>query len=170
MRIRPATLEDAPVLWKSEVETATVPGRLVSRPHELQLAAFESKIKELEEGGCYVVAEDGDVVCGHAFVDPMSMEAIRHVYRLTVVVHPGHTGQGVGGALLAHLQGWATSRPEVHKIELMVRSTNTGAIRLYERLGFVEEGRLRDRIRLPSGEYIDDVSMAWFPRAERVRT
>jgi ribosomal protein S18 acetylase RimI-like enzyme len=97
----------------------------------------------------------------------MSLEAVRHVYRLTVVVHPGRTGRGIGNALLTHLQSWATSRPEIHKIELMVRSTNEGAIRLYQRVGFVEEGRLRDHIRLPSGEFVDDIMMAWFPRSRR---
>ena len=45
----------------------------------------------------------------------------------------------------------------------MVRATNLGAIRLYERLGFAEEGRFRDRVRLPNGDFIDDVALAWFP-------
>jgi hypothetical protein len=47
VRIRPGTVEDAPLLWKAEVETARTPGRLVSRPHELLLEAFEAKLREL---------------------------------------------------------------------------------------------------------------------------
>lgn len=26
-----------------------------------------------------------------------------------------------------------------------------------------EEGRLRDRIRLPDGTFVNDIAMAWFP-------
>jgi RimJ/RimL family protein N-acetyltransferase len=163
IQIRPAAIGDATALWKAEVETAQTPGRLVSRPQELTLASFEFRIRELQTDGCYVVAVDTNGPCGHALLEPMSLEALRHVFRLTVVVHPGRTGCGIGTALLTHLQDWASSNADALKIELMVRATNLGAIRLYERLGFVEEGRFRDRVRLPNGDLIDDVAMAWFP-------
>ncbi|HEX4337285.1 MAG TPA: GNAT family N-acetyltransferase [Polyangiaceae bacterium] len=164
IQIRQATIGDATALWKAEVETAQTPGRLVSRPQELTLASFEFRIRELETAGCYVVAvDDTNGLCGHALLEPMSLEALRHVFRLTVVVHPGRTGCGIGTALLTHLQDWASSNADALKIELMARATNLGAIRLYERLGFAEEGRFRDRVRLPNGDFIDDVAMAWFP-------
>jgi RimJ/RimL family protein N-acetyltransferase len=60
--------------------------------------------------------------------------------------------------------------PAVHKIELLVRSTNTRARRLYERLGFGEEGIFRDRVRLSDGRFVDDVAMAWFSGAAMTRT
>jgi putative acetyltransferase len=163
VRIRPGTVEDAPLLWKAEVETARTPGRLVSRPHELLLEAFEAKLRELGPRGCYVVAVDDEEISGHAFLEPMSLEAVQHVYRLTIVVHPGRTGRGVGAALLTHLQHWAASLADVRKVELLVRDGNPDAIRLYQRLGFGEEGRFRDRIRLPDGTFVDDIAMAWFP-------
>jgi hypothetical protein len=47
VRIRPGTVEDAVLLWKAEVETASTAGRLVSRPHELLLEAFQVKLREL---------------------------------------------------------------------------------------------------------------------------
>lgn len=163
IRIRPATVEDAETLWKAEVETAQVPGRLVSRPSELVLSSFENRISELQKAGLYVVAFDESGLWGHAVLDPMGLEALSHVFRLTIVVHPGKTGRGVGTALLSHLQNWARSTPAVRKIELLVRATNDDAVRLYRRRGFVEEGRHRERVRLPDGSYVDDVAMAWFP-------
>jgi len=102
-------------------------------------------------------------ISGHAFVEPMSLESVHHVYRLTIVVHPGRTGRGVGTALLTYLQRWAPSVADLRKVELLVRGSNPGAIRLYHRLGFAEEGQLRDRIRLPDGTFVDDIAMAWFP-------
>jgi RimJ/RimL family protein N-acetyltransferase len=65
------------------------------------------------------------------------------------------------------VQDWTTARPEFHKIELNVRSVNEVARRLYRRVGFVEEGVLRDRVRLPDGTFVDDIVMAWFPRSDR---
>ena len=60
---------------------------LVSRPHELSLKAFEKKIVELAEIGRYIVAEKNGQIVGHAFLEPMPLEAIAHVFRLTIVVH-----------------------------------------------------------------------------------
>lgn len=58
------------------------------------------------------------------------------------------------------LLDWARANPAVHKIELLVRAENLPAVALYRAFGFVEEGRLRDRVRLSDGRYVDDVSMA----------
>jgi len=136
----------------------------VSRPHELTRAAFEQKIVDLGSSGRYVVAEKEGKVVGHALLDPMQLEAISHVFRLTIVVHPGFLGRGIGAALMRDLIDWAEQTPRVGKIELLVRATNERAVRLYSKLGFVEEGRFRNRVRLPNGSFVDDISMAWFPK------
>jgi putative acetyltransferase len=78
------------------------------------------------------------------------------------VVHPGHTGQGVGRALLQALLDWARAHAQVERVELRVRATNTQAIALYKKCGFAEESRFRRRIQLPDGSLIDDIGMTWF--------
>ncbi len=83
---------------------------------------------------------------------------------MNIVVHPGSVGRGIGARLMADLLAWARDNKRLQKIELLVRASNARAIRLYERLGFVEEGRLRARVRLPDGRMVDDIAMAWFPR------
>jgi RimJ/RimL family protein N-acetyltransferase len=163
MLIRKATIEDAACLAAAEKETTQTPGLLVSRPYELTVAAFEDKIGELDGSGRYVVAEKDDRIVGHALLDPMTLQATSHVFRLTIVVHPGFVGQGIGTALMGDLLQWAEQTPRVGKIELLVRATNARAIRLYSKMGFVEEGRFKDRLRLPDGSFVDDIAMAWFP-------
>jgi RimJ/RimL family protein N-acetyltransferase len=165
MNIRPATVDDAYTLWEAESATATVPGHLASRPEEISLPGMATRVHTVSQTGCFFVAEHNGPLLGHVLLEPMGLIAIQHVYRLTLVVHPGKTGQGVGTALVQHVQHWAASQPDLHKIELNVRATNTTAVRLYSRLGFQEEGRLRHRIRLPNGTFIDDILMAWFPHA-----
>jgi putative acetyltransferase len=96
-------------------------------------------------------------------LDPMPMRANAHVFLLTIVVHPGHTGRGVGEAMLRDLLDWAARDPRVGKVELNVRAGNLRAQKLYRRLGFVEEARFRRRVLRTDGVYEDDVGMAWFP-------
>jgi len=52
------------------------------------LESFEKKIVELSKLGRYVVAEKDGKIVGHALLDPMPLEALSHVFRLTIVVHP----------------------------------------------------------------------------------
>jgi RimJ/RimL family protein N-acetyltransferase len=79
------------------------------------------------------------------------------VVTLDICVHPGHSRRGHGRALLGALVDWARQRPELRKIELWVRASNHPAIALYQGLGFVEEGRLREHVRVADGVYVDDV-------------
>src|SRR2546426_6432728 len=156
--IRVARIEDATFLAAAERATAETPGLLVSQPYELILESFEKKIVDLSKVGRYIVAEKDGKIVGHALLDPMPLEAISHVFRLTVVVHPGFRNQGIGDALMRDLMDWAKRTSRVAKIELLVRSTNERAIRLYSKLGFVEEGRFRNRVRLPDGSFLDDLA------------
>jgi RimJ/RimL family protein N-acetyltransferase len=109
------------------------------------------------------VAERNSQIAGHALLEPLGREALAHVLSLTIVVHPGHLEQGVGRALMTRMLDWARNRLGLLKIELRVRETNHRARRLYEQFGFIEEGRLQKRIRLPDGSLIADINMAWFP-------
>lgn len=80
---------------------------------------------------------------------------------LTVAVDPKVQGQGIGTALFAALIAKTASMvPTVTRIELTARSGNVGALRLYERLGFVREGRLVGRVLLANGTVEDDIVMA----------
>jgi putative acetyltransferase len=163
MIIRVARIEDAAVLTKAEQDTAQIPGLLVSRPHELTTESLAARITELATLGRYIVAENNQRIIGHALLDPMRLEATAHVFRVTIVVHPGFHNRGVGEALMRDLLNWARQAAHLEKIELLVRATNERAIRLYSRMGFIEEGRFRKRMRLVNGGFVDDLAMAWFP-------
>jgi RimJ/RimL family protein N-acetyltransferase len=66
---------------------------------------------------------------------------------------------GVGAALLQVLLDWAKAEPDLERIELSVFAHNEGAIRLYRKLGFVEEARLLRAFKLADGSYYDEVMM-----------
>jgi RimJ/RimL family protein N-acetyltransferase len=68
------------------------------------------------------------------------------------------SGQGVGARLLAEAKRWAVARG-LHRIELNVMAHNHRAIALYERMGFVREGR-RAECLLIDGKFLDELYMA----------
>ena len=160
LTIRTAVFADAPVLCAAERETAQTPGLLVSQPHELTVVAFEQKIQALSRAGIYLVAESDGAAVGHALLEPMPLQAMSHVFSLTIVVHPGHVGRGIGKAMMTALMAWADASAVVEKVELRVREGNAAARALYQAFGFVEEGRLSGRIKVGKDRYIADILMA----------
>ncbi len=169
INIRDAQIKDAEELTLAEKEIAKNPGFFVSRPHELKVETFRKTIAHLLEisNGKYIVAEKDGFIIGQARLDPMGLEAIEHVVRLSIGVHPGHEEKGIGEMMLSHLIEWAKIAPKVEKIELHVRAENTRAIRLYQKLGFMPEGRLRERVHIKSDKYIDDIEMSLFVKKPR---
>ncbi len=71
-------------------------------------------------------------------------------------------GQGVGTALLQMLLDWAQASPAIKKVCLDVFATNDAAIRLYPKLGLIEEGRRQRDIKRGFEDYVDTVTMYRF--------
>ena len=72
----------------------------------------------------------------------------RSVELKRIVLQP--KGQGYGRACVRLLKQMAFRDLKAHRFWLDVKSLNTRAQRLYESEGFVEEGRLRESVRLSS--------------------
>jgi ribosomal protein S18 acetylase RimI-like enzyme len=164
LTIRPARIEDAPILAQAERAIAATPGFLASQPAELTDERLAQKIAALgrADNGCFLVAEAAGQIVGHGVLDPLPLAAVRHVVHLTLVAHIGWQGVGVGRELLGRLIEWAKATPAVEKIELHVRSSNQQAQSLYRTMGFTEMGRWRRRIKIGPGQYLDDVAMELF--------
>ena len=77
---------------------------------------------------------------------------------IVIGVLEGASGRGVGRGLLAAVERWAVAHG-MHRLELTVMADNRRAIRLYERAGFLKEGRRRECL-IVDGELIDELYMA----------
>jgi RimJ/RimL family protein N-acetyltransferase len=75
------------------------------------------------------------------------------------MVAASHRRQGVGTALLQAAVEWAR-KADVHKLELHVFPHNMGAIKLYEKFGFVQEGYRRAHYRR-GDQFTDAILMAY---------
>ncbi len=109
-----------------------------------------------------VVLDRGELV-GHADLTIPTLEGHTHLGSLGMGLLPPYRGRGLGRRLLKAIvaAGWDYG---LERIELQAFRSNTLAILLYERFGFVHEGRRR-RARFLDGEY-DDVMIMGLLREE----
>jgi RimJ/RimL family protein N-acetyltransferase len=104
------------------------------------------------DAAVFLAEADGQLI-GHLTVH------LQHgVAELGMLVAGDWRGKGVGSAFMRAGMEWA-GQAGAHKVALQVWPHNVGARRLYERFGFVEEGRLRRHWRRHDGSLWDSIVM-----------
>jgi len=89
-----------------------------------------------------LVAHAPDLPCGFVLLHPRGVAGSPYIASIAVVEE--FRGRGIGTRLLAHAE--AHFAASASHIFLCVSSFNPGARRLYERLGYVEVGELKDYV------------------------
>jgi ribosomal protein S18 acetylase RimI-like enzyme len=159
--IRPAALPDGPAL--AELDAVSWPVELQVVPPQPATEPFFTDRRQPQD---VLVAEiDGALVGYLRLGRHMSIADNDHVLHIdALVVAPTARSHGVGSLLLDAAVDEARRRG-VRKLGLRALSTNDRALRLYQRHGFAEEGRLHAEFRRPGGTYADDVWLAlWLTR------
>jgi len=138
-------------------------GGLARAPDEIDETYVRKFLETASRDGVSraIFAGDGSLI-GEIHALRMTPRQFSHVLTdLTVAVHPGWQGRGIGTLLFGKLiEAARTLSPPVTRIELFAREGNEGAIRLYQRMGFKIEGRFEARVRLPNGIIEDDIAMS----------
>lgn len=161
--LRPTAPADAVALLALYKDVAATPNSGLARNRDEvdrdYVAAFAGLGDPL---GISIAAFDAQALAGEIHAVRMRPRQFHHVLTdLTVAVHPDAQGRGVGSRLFAALfEAASRCAPPITRIELVARTGNAAAIRLYERLGFRAEGRFTGRVRLPDGSIEDDIPMA----------
>jgi RimJ/RimL family protein N-acetyltransferase len=112
----------------------------------------------------FVALVEGDVV-GWCDIQRHFFPAHAHRGTLGIGIIPAHRGHGLGLRLLNAILEKAADAGFV-RIELDVHADNARAIALYDKVGFVREGVVRDAVFV-DGEYRDAITMA-LVRREKV--
>ncbi|KAI5885055.1 uncharacterized protein SCHCODRAFT_02558044 [Schizophyllum commune H4-8] len=88
---------------------------------------------------------------------------------LHIAIRQGMQGRGYGAEVLRWLVDYTFRALGMHRMSLGVFESNVGAYRIYKRLGFVEEGRLREAVRTPEGTWDDLIHMGILEDEWRMR-
>ncbi|WP_372784322.1 N-acetyltransferase family protein [Phenylobacterium sp.] len=160
--VRASTLADAPAILSLHAAAASRGGGLAREPDEMELSQIEGALAKALASGVALSAWADGAIAGEIHASRLGPRQFAHnLLDLTVAVRPEFQGRGVGAQLFEALFIEAARlEPKVERIELMCREGNLGAVRLYQRLGFVIEGRFQRRVRLADGTVEDDLAMA----------
>ena len=157
LALRPARADDAETIC-----------RIYNQGIEDRVATLETELRSPEERREWmaargprhpvIVAESGGAIVGWGSLNVFNPRpAYRHVADFSVYVERAWRGKGVGHRLLERLIELAREIG-YHKMVLATFPTNTGGVRLYERLGFSRVGVYREQGML-NGQWVDTLIM-----------
>jgi len=142
LRLRPTVLSDLEFVQAVEIDARNLPfitpWERTQHEAALRFPDFRHFIVEAGPGG----SRDGFVILQGCRNPHKSVELKR------LVLHPAGHGHGLGRACVRLLKRMAFRDLGAHRFWLDVKSLNQRALALYASEGFVEEGRLRESVRI----------------------
>ncbi|MGE7675451.1 N-acetyltransferase family protein [Lysinibacillus sp. NPDC094403] len=163
INIRVVVEEDAATMLEIQKEVLAEEDFLITTVEEFQRSIDEQKqwiqAKLANERETIFIAQYQGKLVGWLVFQSPHRKRLAHTGTFGMMVLKEFRGLGIGKLLLERVITWAEHNPYIEKISLGVFSTNERAIALYKKMGFVEEGRKINEIKLHDNEYIDDVLM-----------
>ena len=157
--LRTRTDDDLDVLYRLAADLDTWEEREPSGPGPLTRARFDARVARAADGSdetvSFVVDADGTAV-GSASLFDFDLFAGHAEAGISLV--PEARGRGIGTAAIRRLVEFGFVRRNLRRIHLQAIASNTGALRSYEKAGFVVEGRRREHAWV-RGAYEDIVLM-----------
>ena len=158
--IRPATEDDAEGFAQVFADRSAALGTLQHPYTTAEL--WRTRLTASGPGNrqaMFVALVNGRMV-GNAGVHPVSDNPrLRHVCGIGISIMTRYQGLGIGRMLMNMTLDFAERWANYSRIELTVHADNARAIKLYESLGFLHEGRHRD-FSFREGGYVDALFMA----------
>lgn len=103
---------------------------------------------------CAVAVDDGQIV-GLYILHPNNVGRCGHISNASYAVKSGQRGKKIGEGLVLHsLDAARAAGFKILQFNAVV-STNYAAIYLYEKLGFIKLGTIKNGFRMKNGEYAD---------------
>lgn len=101
---------------------------------------------------------DDDEIVGFIWADKGKLNRVVHTAYIVVGILRAYQGQGIGSQFFDYLEKWAREK-DVIRLELTVECPNTAACSLYEKKGFIVEGKRSQSMKV-DGKYVDEYYMA----------
>lgn len=124
------------------------------------VAEWRRRLGELTARGLpFLVAVQDGVTVGYAYAGPWRPKpAYRHTVEDSIYLAPGHTGRGLGGALLGVLLTQCARAGTRQMIAVIADTGDKTSVALHERFGFTDAGRLT-AVGHKHGRVVDTVLM-----------
>ena len=159
--LRAPTVDDRDVLFRIAADLDTWEERNPWAPAPLTRERFDARLARAadseapEDSVSVVIDVDGAAVGGASLFefDPLARHA-----EAGISLVPEARGRGIGTAAITQLVEFGFVRRNLRRIHLQAIASNIGAIRAYEKAGFVVEGRQRQHAWV-RGAYEDIVLM-----------
>lgn len=144
------------------VDTVAKERKYLASTEGFPLESVKSFVEMIQENDLaqYYLVKDG-IVIGWCDILPKSFEGMKHVGNLGMGLLANYRGKGLGSRLLETTMQHAKSKNGIEKIELEVFESNINAIRLYNKYGFIQEGK-RFKARKLDGKYDNIILMGKF--------
>ncbi len=148
--LRPIRADDADAMWEmvTDPEGIRLTGRRPAESRE-ELGAWCARAASLPRRMDWAITHGTDEYLGEIVLNQVVPEDARA--NLRMAMRPGQRGRGFGRESISLVLAQAFADPPaglgLHRVSLDVLSINPRARILYESLGFVEEGRLRETHR-----------------------
>ncbi|GLV60418.1 acetyltransferase [Dictyobacter sp. S3.2.2.5] len=146
LTLRPARPEDAGELLAFVEQIAGESENVTFGPGEFGMTEEEERtyLRQVAETptSLYLVAEIAGEIAGTLTFSSGKRPRVRHVGEFGISIVRTYWNLGIGGRMLTYLIDWARQSGIIRKLNLRVRVDNQSAIHLYEKMGFVHEGRI----------------------------
>lgn len=162
--IKYAEIKNKAQLLQLYKKVAEISGGIIRIQDDIKEEYISSFLKNsLDKGLILIATIDGKIV-GEIHAYTPDIFAFQHILTdLTIVVHPNNQGKGIGRKLFEKfLKITKTEMPHIKRIELYTREQDKRNVKFYESLGFINEGRQKDKIYVSKSEFETPLHMAWF--------
>lgn len=160
--IRTAAISDAKDMWSIQKEVIEEGDFLLTDPVEFNKTIDNQKhwIQRILQNKreILLIADVADKMAGWLVFQSPNRIRLNHTGSIGMMVKKEFRNRQVGRKLLEALLDWAGQHEEIEKVCLGVLSTNKRAIHLYRSLGFLEEGRKVNEVKIDD-RYVDDILM-----------
>lgn len=158
--LRPRTDADADVLYRLAADLDTWEERGATTPAPLTRSAYYARVasRGADSGNRevnFVIDVDGVAV---GTVGLFDFDDLAHHAEVGIALIAEARGMGVGTAALAQIVEFGFVRCNLRRLHLELISSNAAALRSYEKVGFVVEGRQREHAWV-RGHYEDNIVM-----------
>lgn len=163
LRLRPLRASDAEDAFRvlsnptAMKYYGTLPHKNLEYTQKQFVDVMVSRFKFRDAVSFVVTLKDDDKYIGH--VSAMQFDRVFKFVELAYIIDPEHWGKGIGTEAVQHIVEFLIHKMKIHKIRAAFFSKNLGSKRVLEKVGFKQEGYLRDNV-LIDGEFEDEYLMA----------